>query len=255
MSVAADLQHLVRVILANAGYTATISTDMYDFIAKLSVKGGYKNPHFHPQHTNPEGAQWLSVEHATDGLVMTMAWRYLEDVDFIEHAESGRVYWDNPDLHGWKPHFTGAGEALSLKGRVCSRGGLYSFDPERRLPSWFATSICLADALERDVDFTTGISFPGIGNSRVPFQIMGFFGNVRCFPHDFPNAGLNSIHILWSAKAHIAYECERRANFLRSRQDADPKDIVSSYIRKHVTDSEPIDDAVVAKKTGAAPPN
>lgn len=238
-----DLRHLAKVALQEAGYFVRISSDMYEWAARMTAHEAFVNQHFNHKHSRQTGAEWVGIFSGRDGsLAATMAWRIHPNADFLRMVEEGTIYSDTPGGWGHEWHETGLRGIVDMSGTVQARGGTRSFERGRGL-AWWVSTFALAAALDADVDVAGGIALPDAAQGRMPLQYYGYWNASRCLPWQWPNqSGTFDITLVWSGKAQIGVEAQRRLEFLRTCDHEDPKSMVRAYIRNHYPHEEAVSD-------------
>ena len=243
-----ELRHFARTALQEAGYFCRGSDDMYEWAARMHAHEAFVNQHFSHRHSRQTGAEWVGIFSGRDGsLAATMAWRIHEDADLLRMVEEGTIYHDDPAAWGHKFHETGLRGVANMAGTVQARGGTKSFDEGKGF-AWWVSTFALAAGLDANVDVAGGIALPDAAQSRMPLQYYGYWNASRCLPWQWPNqTGTFDITLVWSGKAQIREECQRRLDFLRACDDKDPKRIVLAYVRRHYPHEEAVADLARAR--------
>tara|TARA_E500000318_G_scaffold110546_1_gene126327 strand:- start:327 stop:1043 length:717 start_codon:yes stop_codon:yes gene_type:complete len=216
--------------LARMGFAVSFSKDMHAWKQALVADNRFVSPHFDPDFTAPKDAVWIRIaDQLTGKLAACLAYRIYPAADYLAMVENGRIYVDDPQAWGLRPHRHGL-EHIDLSGRVMSRGGLHSFMTGQALSFWIC-GIALEVALQERVDVAAGITLPG---PHVPLSWYGYRHSAHTSIHEWPNFPNqpHSIEIVWSRAPEIRQEHEQRNELLREMPNADLKTIAKEYERR-----------------------
>jgi len=226
---------VVRWVLSEHGYYAKTGSDFYEFAARLRHSGRFLNPQFAPNLvSNLDEGRWTAIYRGDGSLAATIALRVLNG-DFVQLLETGHVFYDNPSEHGWGTYSTGVGADISIRGRICSRGGIHSFEPKTRM-AWWTICFALAHALELECDYSAGTAWPETWERNA---IQRFYGyqNMRRLPSrpmPFADNVVKYFVLLWSRREDTLNELISRATFLKTPQGENLGAIVDAFQSTHI---------------------
>jgi len=173
-------------------YALSVDVDMTRWaeVTRTTARASFINPVFDPRHSrlSPANSFWLDVR-AGSSTIATSAARLFVTEDYLELQRSMRLWYENP------PHHTRlamlAPNVPAISGRVGHEGGLW-VDPQFRKRGLSVILPHLNRALcfqEWSVEWQTGITLRGIGESGLAERAYGFPHVVPCFEGYLPVTG------------------------------------------------------------------
>jgi hypothetical protein len=231
-------EHLdvVRWALAKNGYFAKTGSDFFEFSARLRHAGRFLIPQFDPHFVDSlDQGRWTAIYRGDGTLAGTIALRVFEG-DFVEMLETGTLFYDDPVSNGWGRYETGALGQVSIKGKVCSRGGIHSFEPKTRM-AWWAICFALAQAVELQCDYSAGTAFPETWERSVIQRFYGYRHMRRLPRHPMPfvDNALKYFVLLWSSREDAFDELVRRSTYLETTHGEDLGTAVNAFQAAQVT--------------------
>ena len=157
-----ELEYAVSVLLQENGYYLEVSPDIHKWNAIMRANGAFVYSHLDTRWTRHGAAEWIGIYDGKTGQIAAcLAYRVLENANFLEMFEDGRIYADLPEQWGHTFHDTGLRGLIDTAGsRIVSRGGIHSFIRGKAL-SFYACTLAVAKAVELDADISAGIILPG----------------------------------------------------------------------------------------------
>lgn len=226
---------VVRWTLAEHGYFAKSGSDFFEFSARLRHSGRFLNPQYAPRHVAglSEG-RWTAIYRGDGTLAATIALRVV-DGDFVEMLERGTVFFDDPETNGWGSYETGIREQISIRGKICSRGGIHSFEPKTRM-AWWVICFALAQAIELGCDYSAGTAWPETWERNAIQRFYGYRHMLRLpsRPMPFANNVVKYFVLLWSSREEALDELIRRSAHLETSHGQDLGSIVDTFQSAHV---------------------
>lgn len=237
VEISSNVKQLTADCLAENGYYYEVGSNMHKFIAKMVHAGALVNPQFKHRNLNQALSKWLIVYRGDDKIACTIAWRFTHTHDFVRDFETGHAFYDAPDLRGWIRTESGQHGHVRLRGKICSRGGLKSFDSGKKL-SWFTTTLAHAYALDEGYDFLVGMTFPKIQCNDMPKRYYGYAEHASCNPIAMPFMDGKEVPmtLVWNSSSQSANELDRRRTFLATTNHESLADIVTAYQAEHEAD-------------------
>lgn len=237
MDLATTHLNSVRWALADQGYFAQTGDDFYEFAARLRHAGRFLNPQFSPKLVSGlESGRWTAIYRGDGSLAGTIALRVLEG-DFVEMLESGAVFYDDPQKHGWGKYETGVKGRVSIKGKVCSRGGIHSFEPKSRM-AWWLICFALGHAVQMGCDFSAGTAWPETWERNAIQRFYGYrhMRRLPSRPMPFADNVVKYFVLLWSSREDALRELARRSAFLEAADREDLGATVDAFQAAHISE-------------------
>lgn len=215
--------------LANFGYSVESDTDMGAWCSEIRRQSTFVNPQFEPENLDQSRSRYVSLRKPSGELACTIAFRYFEAEDFFDEFESGRFFYDRPDAHGWQNHDTGLRDKVRLGGKMCSRGGLHSYDRGNCI-SWYITTIAYTYAIEEGATATIGNTLPKITAAQLAPRLYGYRHSEMMRPHTFPfTDGEVSLALVWISGEEMREEVRTRTQYLEAMPGPDMRSTVDGF--------------------------
>lgn len=215
--------------LDNFGYSIESDTDMGAWCEEIRRKSEFVNPQFEPENLDQSNSRYVSIRKASGELACTIAFRFFDTEDFLDDFEAGYFFYDRPDAHGWEQHDSGLRGRVQLDGRICSRGGLHSYDRGNCI-SWYITTVAYTYAIEAGASATVGNTLPKITAAQLAPRLYGYRHSQMMRPHTFPfTTGEVSLALVWISGEEMRDEVRMRTQFLESAPEMDMRSTVDSF--------------------------
>lgn len=222
-------RHVFAAYLDNFGYTLESGTDMDGWCAEVRQKSKLINPQFEPENVDQSRSRFLNIRRDDGDLACTIAFRFFETDNVLDEIEDGRIFYDRPEQAGWYRHETGLRGRVRLSGRVCSRGGLHSYDRGNCI-SWYITTVAYTYAIEAGAAVTVGETFPRITAANLAPRLYGYRHSALARPHAFPfTDGAVPLALVWITAEEMREEVRMRTQFLESAGLGDMRETVDSF--------------------------
>ena len=179
--------------LHERNYSLSVQVDMarWSEVMRTTARASFINPAFDPCHSrlSPANSFWLEVRVGSSTIATSAARLFVTD-DYLDLKRSMRLWYENPPPH----HPPLEIDALALppiSGRVGHEGGLWVDQQFRKrglsviLPH-LNRALCFR---EWSVEWQTGITMRGIGESGLAERAYGFPHVVPCFEGYLPVTG------------------------------------------------------------------
>ncbi|MBO6560238.1 MAG: hypothetical protein JJ959_06855 [Nisaea sp.] len=231
-STSALVPHCRRVFsryLENFGYTVESGTDMNAWCEVIRRQSNLVNPQFEPENLDQSNSRYVHIRNEAGDLACTIAFRFFDTDDFLDHFEAGRLFYDYPEAHGWVRHHSGLRDKVHLDGKICSRGGLHSYDRGNSI-SWYITTLAYTYAIEAGANATVGNTFPKITAAQLAPRLYGYRHSQMMHPHSFPfTSGEVSLALVWITDEEMREEVRMRTQFLETSPAMDMRSTVDSF--------------------------
>lgn len=224
----ADLKTAVRRVLRRHGFDFRVDGDIERWRYEMQRRDAWITPQFDPKYCVPEEARWLGIWRGEE-LGAAIAWRMFETEDMIEDIETGRFLYDDPSGLGFQRYETGFKDVLRIRGRVCHRGGLHSWDRGRCL-SFYCGTLMTALGIEEECDVAMSTALPDIAHKNLPYKSYGYANQSLLPTHYWPNLRRwVRVLLVWSSAAQLREQCLQRTHFLAAREREDLGDIALAF--------------------------
>lgn len=176
--------------LEERDYSLTIDADLSAWVAAMTEGGSpFVNPAFDPRHSRlgPENSFWLDIRSGSQTIATSTARLFLTD-DYIGLKRSMRLWYAEPPQDAAELRIITDAPIPAIRGRVGHEGGLWVHPSHRKrglsviLPH-LNRALCLREWM---IDWQTGITMKGIGESGLAEKAYGFPHVVRCFEGHLP---------------------------------------------------------------------
>ncbi len=178
--------------LQEGNYALSVDVDMARWaeVTRTTARASFINPAFDPRHSrlSPANSFWLEVR-VGSSTIATSAARLLVTNDYWELQRSMRLWYENPPHHA--PLAMLSPNMPAISGRIGHEGGLW-VDPRFRKRGLSVILPHLNRALcfrQWSVEWQTGITLRGIGESGLAERAYGFPHVVPCFEGYLPVTG------------------------------------------------------------------
>lgn len=211
--------HRLCSVLEGGGFYMRIHDDMHRLSAALIHRERYVYPGFRWLYEGQERSRWIGIYNGADQLQTTIAWRIFDTEDLVSAVSSFLPrYCDHGCDESWSASVAGE---VKIAGRIGYRGAINSFTSGKRL-AWFAATGAMMHLMGDGVDYQAAEAREDIANSALLGPLYGYPNKVLLGPIEIKRKGASErLTLLWSNRAQMAEEIDKRAALLRN---CDPHD-------------------------------